>query len=79
MNILSFNMKPYPKTYRASKIHNAKECSTCAEEVEASPSPTRRESKRQINAEDLRPDNVAQDEHNENEDWYNFSEEYDGG
>jgi len=60
-------MKPYRKTYRASKVHKAKECDICAEEVDISPSPVRREAKMMIINGELKSDSVLQREHNERE------------
>ena len=69
-------MKPYRNTYRASKLHKASECGICSEAVDKSPSPIRQQAKRQIEAEDLRPDSIAQAEHDSDEDFHKFSEEY---
>lgn len=69
-------MKPYRKTYRASKIHKAKECGICAEEVDRSPSPIRQEAKRSIENGELEADCDLQSEHNETEDQYQYFSNY---
>ena len=41
-------MKPYGKTYRASKVHKATECCICQEYVEGGAAHERQQAKREI-------------------------------
>lgn len=69
-------MKPYAKTFRQAKTHKATECDLCAEMVDVSSSPIRLEARKQINCEDLRRDDIAQAEYNEEAEWWDFVEGY---
>ena len=46
-------MKPYGKTYRASKVHNAADCGLCKEDVEGGATYERQQAKREIEQGEL--------------------------
>ena len=66
-------MKSYAKTFRCSKVHKCKRCGVCSEDGNSA---TRRAAKEEIRNGDLRCENAIQSEHNEEEDWFNFCDNY---
>jgi len=69
-------MKPYGKTYRASKIHKANECGVCSEAVGGGANHERQQSKKEINSGDLERDDVLQEKYNKDADFEDFVENY---
>lgn len=58
-------MKPFAKTFRASKVHPAKDCGICAEDTGLTKSFPRREGTADINSQldaELEPEEVTQEE-----------------